>query len=241
MTSPTADLPQDYEMPTALLRQWILGGLVSAASRFTPVPLVDDMIETQALKYVVAKTFKQTDLNLDNEAMKPLYDESGGFITRVLKKAARLPLRILTFPFRKAVRLVTSIRGVPMDLMYAVLLGRCVDRSIKAGIYQDSLSQEQIKALNTDIRSAFEESVTNIDLQVLRHVLPKAWDQTLSWFDVMKDRIADLLKKQGSDPEIEASAQVIDISDQFESDEVRSFMEGFDQKFDRNMAAQTAR
>lgn len=220
-----------YQMSKPLLHKWIIGGVVSAASRFTPVPLVDDLIETRALRYVVQKTLDNANLKLSKEAATPLYDYSGSIITRIAKKAARLPLRLVTFPFRKALRLVTSIRGIPLDLLYAVLLGRSLDRCIEQGIYVGLSDEKAQKQVSTSIRVSFNEVISNADLQVLSYLLPQAWENSLSWFEKFKDSILDKLNKNKED--IASAPEIDTLSEQFEKSEVKSFMQEFDRKFDR--------
>ena len=48
----------EWTTPTRLQREWVLCAIAAAASRFIPVPLVDDLVKERAVRTAVSRTWR---------------------------------------------------------------------------------------------------------------------------------------------------------------------------------------
>lgn len=119
----------NHSAPSTLLHHWVVAGIVSSSSRFIPVPFIDDIVRDQCRRYVVSRTLAAHDQRNSMGVLKPFYANEGGCIAGCLGQLAMAPLKLLLFPIRKVIALVTSVRGVPLEIMRMVLLGRTLDRN----------------------------------------------------------------------------------------------------------------
>ena len=150
-----------------LVHQWVVAGIVSAAGRFVPVPFVDDMVRTQCRKFVIKRTLAAHDRSELYPELEALYDEgSKGFIAGALGTTARAARKLLLFPIRKVVAIATSARGVPLEVMRVVLLGRTLDRRLRQGAFTAADAPR--------LRAAFEKAFAGMDLRVVRAALKDA-------------------------------------------------------------------
>ena len=220
-------------MSHALLRDCVLGGAVVAATKFTPLPFVDDFLETQSKKFIIKRTLRKNGTSMEPELLSALYDDSGRYLKRISKRIVRAPLDLVLFPFRRIVRLATSVRTVPLSLMYGVLLGRTFDRCLKSGVFNNLSDKQKAEAAEL-ARKAFDGAFGNIDVQVISKIAPQAMDQLSVWTRESKDSIKKFVGF-GDDKAaaiLERSKQIENISESFEQPEVVTLMEHFDQKFD---------
>jgi hypothetical protein len=150
-----------------LVHQWVVAGIVSAAGRFVPVPFVDDIVRTQCRKFVMKRTLAAHGRSELYPELEALYDGgSKGFISGALGTTARAARKLLLFPVRKVVAIATSARGVPLEVMRVVLLGRTLDRRLRQG--------EFTAADAVRLRTAFEKAFAGMDLRVVRAALKDA-------------------------------------------------------------------
>ena len=145
-----------------LTGQWAVCGIVAAAARFIPVPLLDDAVRHRAAQVAVSRTLRAHGRDYSSRSVEPLYlgVEAGmaGVARRALAYLASVPRRVLLFPVRKYVALFGSVRGVPTDVMTVVLLGRCVHRSLGRGLLAGP-DEKQLREEAADVRTAFDDAV----------------------------------------------------------------------------------
>ena len=90
-------------MSSSLLHHWVVAGIVSASSRFIPIPFVDDVVRDQCRRYVVSRTLAAHETELTTKDLKPFYDGGGGCLGGCVGMVVRAPLKLLLFPIRKVV------------------------------------------------------------------------------------------------------------------------------------------
>src|SRR5690349_1420982 len=100
-----------------LVVEWSVCGIAAAASRFIPVPLVDDFVKERATWYAVHRTLRALDRTFDEDAVEVLWAGTDNVGRSMLRAVRSVPRRILLFPVRKYVAIFGSVRGVPNDVM----------------------------------------------------------------------------------------------------------------------------
>ena len=115
-------------MSSTLLHHWVVAGIVSASSRFIPIPFVDDVVKDQCRRYIVSQTLAAHETELTTKDLQPFYDSGSGCLAGCMGTLIKAPLKLLLFPVRKIIAIVTSVRGVPLEVTRSVLMGRTLDR-----------------------------------------------------------------------------------------------------------------
>ncbi len=158
-----------------LTHQWVAAAIVSAASRFIPIPFVDDLVRDRCHRFVVSRTlaaYQQSSL-LDD--LKPFYGNRRGWFSGMASKVAKAPIKLLVFPIRKALAIATSVRGVPLEVMRTVLLGRTLERYLKT----ERLSGDAEQAAK--MQAAFDESFKRMDFRVVKAAIADALTSVDGW------------------------------------------------------------
>jgi hypothetical protein len=159
-----------------LQREWALCALAAAAARFVPVPLLDDVVRQRAIRTAVARTWKAHGKTSAPDVVGVLCDDTRGVWHGMAVSAAGLPATLVLYPVRKAVRVVTSVRGVGRDLAEVLLLARAVDRCLRAGWFATADGPELLHRAAL-VRSAHEQVVGTADLRVVEHAFRTALRQ----------------------------------------------------------------
>jgi hypothetical protein len=219
-----------------LTHQWILAGMVSSAARFVPIPFVDDVIRGQCRRYVVTRTLEAHERTELLKELRPVYADDSGCIAGCLGMLAKAPVKLLLFPIRKIVAILTSVRGVPMEIIRMVLLGRTLDRLLREQtIPQGAVQADQALMM----REAFEEAFARMDFRVVRAGLADALAGVGGWKESAMDLAAKVAGRENeaqpagdlrADENMEAGAkQVEEVLNRPEL--VAAFVE-FDDRFD---------
>ncbi len=224
---------------TGLLHQWVLAGIASAAARFIPVPFVDDMVRDRARQYVVSKTLAAHQTAWTTDDLEALYGgKSRGLIGGTVNKLVRLPLKLAFYPIRKFVKIAGSIRGVPMDVMKTVLIGRTLDRLLAEdrlptpGPDRDARA-EQAKRLT----SAFNEAFKGMDFIAVSAAIRDTIDSASEWKAASAEAAAavfggDKPMPQTLTGEITVKATAEKVEETLEQPETKALLTTFDQRFD---------
>ena len=122
--SATAALP---EPPARLVREWTACALVRAATRFLPLPVLDDAVGAHATRLAVLRTLRHHGRSYPPTAVEPLYAD------RSRRVGGRVLRRVLLFPVRKWTRVAGAVTGVPSDIGRVLLLGRATHRRLAMG------------------------------------------------------------------------------------------------------------
>lgn len=190
-TDPTAadrpSVPSVEEPPSRLVRQWTACALVRAATRFLPVPLLDDAVAQRATRVAVSRTLRAHGRTYPATAVEPLYAAGRG---GVLGAVASLPRKVLLFPVRKYTKVAGAVTGVPTDVSRVLLLGRATHRRLALGAL--SGHGEELEREAAEVREAFDAVVDEMDLRLLRGAvgdgLGQVKDLTGAVVDYARDR-----------------------------------------------------
>jgi len=235
-------------IPAARLqREWALCALAAAASRFVPVPLVDDVIAERAVRTAVVRTWRAHGRPDAPEAIDVLVADTRGFWGGLAASAARLPLTLALYPIRKPVRMVRAVRGVGRDLAEVLLLARWLDRCLRAGWFATTDRAELQRQAHL-VRRAHEQTVTTADLRVLEHALRSGLRQVgglrqqataFARRSFGRDAPDPLTSATGPDapvePGVEAGAREVEAA--LARPDVEGALAGLDRRFDAALGA----
>ncbi|PAY17566.1 hypothetical protein CKO51_21120 [Rhodopirellula sp. SM50] len=218
-----------------LTHQWVAAGIVSAASRFIPVPFVDDLVRSRCRRFVVSRTLAAYEQEAMLDDLKPFYDADRGLFSGAISQAAKVPLKLLLFPVRKAISIATSVRGVPLEVMRTVLLGRTLERYLKT----EQLSGRVEQA--TRMNSAFEQSFKRMDFQVIKATISDTLSGVGGWQAAAMKSAKRVLESEDatakeieSEPEVDIGAN--EVQAVLDRPETLQLFAQFDQRFDEAMA-----
>lgn len=227
-----------------LTHEWTLCAIAAAVARFVPVPFVDDIIREQAARVAVSRTIRAHGYTFSSKRVSALYADQGGCIEGCLWFLVKLPLKLILFPIRKIVSVVTAIHGVPTDLARVLLLARTTDRCLSNGLLKDSDEQTQ-KLEATRVRAAFDLAFSSVNLKMFSAAIADALSQVKGLakaamryaqkvFGQRRDADATNLE---ADPAIEEGAKKVE--EVLARPEIIAFLEEFDAKFDEALAKPT--
>ncbi len=215
--------------PDWLQHQWIVAGVIASAARFVPIPFVDDTIRTQCRRFVVSRTLAASGAALSTNELQPLYGDSGGFIAGTLGTIAKVPLKLMLFPIRKILSIATSIRGVPMEITHAVLLGRTLRRLLSS----EDFDAKQAHAF----RFAFDESFSRMDFHAVHAVISDALHGVSNWkSSAIESARALTLPRPDVDEELPATERTettaTRVQESLDHHKTAQLFAEFDQRFD---------
>jgi len=211
-----------------LQHQWLIAGIISSAARFVPIPFIDDAIRSQCRRFVVSRTLAASEASLLASELQPLYGGSTGCVEGCFGLVAKAPLQLLLFPIRKVASILTSVRGVPLEIMRMVLLGRTLRRQLAVG----TVDPNQIATM----RLAFDESFSRMDFRVTRAAITDALRSVQNWKASAVESARTLSATPGGDDNLPADAKVqttaTKVQAALDRPETIKLFEEFDQRFD---------
>lgn len=159
------------EPTSAALRVRITAGILYAAARFTPVPLLDDVLREQITAWMVRGTIPGS---FPKSAIKPLWASSDGCVGGCLGAMLMMPVKLLLFPIRKVIAIVMSVRWVSRDLAEMLLLGRVIDHALAVGLLHAERDAGELAQQSSEIRKAFDVALKSTDTGFLSAVIATA-------------------------------------------------------------------
>ena len=216
------------------LRARILAGILFAAARFMPVPLLDDLVRRQVARWMV----KGAAPDLSAAALRPLSDAEPGCLPGCLGRLAMLPIQLLLFPFRKVLAILRGARWVSRDLAEMVLLGRVIDHARSTGLLSEG---PQLEARARELRTAFDVAFHATDAQLLSTLLGAAVGPLRGLVSAAMRTLRRLRRARAEEPRPEgADAAVLDasvgrIEAALRSPPMRAFLADFDARFLENL------
>lgn len=232
-------MTQTPEQPHAdadswLVHQWVVAAIVSAAGRFVPVPFVDDMVRTQCRKFVIKRTLAAHGRSELYPELEALYDGGKkGVVGGVLSTTGRVTRKLLLFPVRKLAAIATSARGVPLEILRVVLMGRTLDRRLREGQF------EATDALR--LKAAFDRAFAGMDLRVVRAALSDALAGVSGWKSAatksarqVAGRPKDPEAVTAAEPKVETGAT--QIQQALDRPEILELFAEFDRRVDKALA-----
>jgi hypothetical protein len=250
----TGELVRDAEPSKQLVGQWAVCGIAAAASRFIPVPLLDDAVKLRATQVAVLRTLRANGRTYPSDAVEALYagTEAGaaGQVREVLRYLRSIPRRVLFFPVRKYVALFGAVKGVPSDVMHVVLLGRTVHRSLVQGRLAapassgGELGKADTQALRQEavrIRAAYDDALHGMDLRLLTGALADGLSQGKGLTSAAvgfarKTFGRDDDAESGLNPGGEVGAGAERVEEVFRRPEITRLLLEFDETFESSLA-----
>ena len=118
---------------SGITSQWIIAGIISSSARFIPIPFLDDLIQNRCRRFAVKAAIDAHQVDIELSSLEPYFGNPSGCLAGCLGLVLKAPITLLLFPFRKLVAVLTSVRGVPLEVMRVYLLGRTLDRYLSDG------------------------------------------------------------------------------------------------------------
>jgi len=249
-----SDLPAPIAPPPdGSVHLRIVCALLASAARLVPVPFVDDILRERLGQLVVRQTLKAHGRTYSSARLKPLWsDAGGGCMSGCLLMFFKVPLVLITYPFRKVWSWIMAARNLSRDLTTMILLGRALDRSLRAGRLAEGADGADLEAEAARIRQAFDNAVTGMDTQVLQRGLGDGLRQVRGLSGAALRTLRSLWKKKGAagdadDVELPAAEQeILDeganrVQAVLEDPSVVALLERFDARFDDNLKLLAAR
>ncbi|GLY14784.1 hypothetical protein LWF15_05385 [Kineosporia rhizophila] len=234
--------------PASLVGQAVVCGIAVAATRFVPVPLLDDAIHLRATQVAVVRTLRAGGRSYPSRQVAALYEgaDAGGVFHEAMKYVRSVPRRVILFPVRKYVKIFGAVKGVPTDVMKVVLLSRAVHRALAQGYLSDQTEEDRRKDEARLVRRAYDEALQGMDLRLLsaaiadglsqgRKLTPAAVKFARNTFGKPEDeKVTDAeLKPQG-----EVGESVERVEEALARPEIQVILERFDTEFDRELGKQ---
>ena len=239
---PPPSSQSEPEVAPAVASQWIIAGIISASARFIPIPFLDEIVQNRCRRYAVKTAIESHPVELQLSSLEPYYSNSSGCFTGCLGMTLKLPIKLLLFPLRKIIALVTSVRGVPLEIMRVYLLGRTLDRYLSNGRLGQSENSLRIddKAYAARMGSAFEQSFSRMDMHVVLAAMKDATGgftelgaAAVVGFKSVFDRSNKSARAFVAEPEVKA--EVFRIQASFSQAEMLALFEKFDRRFDDSL------
>lgn len=233
MNDPPSPQGLASEPTFAALRNRILAGILYAAARFVPVPLVDDLLRTQIARWMVSMAIPA---GLPKEASRPLWADNEGCLGGCLRGSYILTLKLLLFPIRKLLALLFAVRWVSRDLAAMILLGRVIDHARDTGLLDSSQPAAELARRSTEIRKAFETAMKGHDVRAFTTFLRTAIGPVRAVVKAAVRTLRSLRRTRAEAPTVgEAEQPVIDASVSriqrgMQGPEVQEFLREFDRR-----------
>lgn len=217
--------------PTAwLTHKWVVAGMVSASARFIPVPFVDDIVRERCRQFVVSRTLEAEQSPTSIRDLEPYYADRRGYLGGCLRMLIKVPLKLLFFPIRKFLALITSVHGVPLEITRTVLLGRTLQRHLRQ---QPKIDISEALRM----REAFDLAFARMDFRALRAALSDAYRSVqggkAAGIEMARKVATD---RAAADGEIEVDDSVQQSASRLEQvfsmPETARLFEEFDRRFD---------
>lgn len=226
------------EPPQRLLREWIACALVAALARFVPLPLVDDVIQSQATRLAVTRTVRAAGHRYPVSEIEPIL--GGRSLGEMVRAAAvALPLKVVLYPVRKIRRVIGAVHGVPSDLATVLLLAWTVHRRLAAG----ALSHPDARVRRDEaaaLRRAFDAVQRETDLRVITSALRDALGNARTLTTTVGEYGRRLLTRRDGEAPPEPSPDMARDIDRIEAvlraPEIRRVVADFDARVDWRLA-----
>jgi hypothetical protein len=226
--------------------EWAACAIAAAASRFIPVPLLDDAVKGRATQVAVVRTLRAEGRTYPAAAVAPLYEGVDTFMGGAWRYTRSIPRRVVLFPVRKYVALFGAVKGVPTDVMVVLLLARTTQRVAArgglTGADEEALQQEALL-----VRKAFDTTVDEMDLRLVAGALKDALSGSRGLARAAvgyarhtfgrDDAASEADTGQGLDPGGEVGQSARRVDQVLDRPDVAKQLEEFDRRLDKRLKA----
>jgi hypothetical protein len=230
------------EPGSAALRARIVAGILFAAARFLPVPLVDDLVRERITRWMVRCTIPRS---IPDEAVRPLWSETGGCLRGCLAgclgRVLMLPIELLLFPMRKVLAIVLGVRAVSRDLAEMLLLGRVLDHALAAGLLSEGRPEADLAEQSLRLRLAFDAAIRGTDMRMLRAVFGAALGPIGELLSAATRVLRRFRRSESEEPNVEAEEETVietsvgRIEQALLRSEIRAFLGEFDRRVQEHL------
>ena len=223
-----------------LVTQWAACGIVAAAARFVPVPMLDDVVRERAAQVAVSRTLRAHGRDYSSELLAPLWGEQEGRGTGMRRHLKALSMRVLLFPVRKYAAIFGAVRGVPNDVMRVLLLARTVDRRLALGELTDP-EPGRLADQARSIRHAVDEAIRDMDLRLLTAALADGLSQGRELTSAAVSSARRWLSRSATEPNPKADVAVGEsaqrVTEVLRQPEIARLLDDFDARVNATLTA----
>lgn len=248
---PTGDgaITSKRSVTLVLARSALLAGLC----RFVPIPLLDDYLERNVHRFMIASLLKTEGRDYHVSRLEALYTGVSGLFDGCAGWLIWLPITLvfkLLKKLFKSVFVVMLIREAGLSMGQALLLGHTVHRGLRSGAFQDD-GDPNAKALLAEAtlyREAFDSAFAGTDVRFLGHLLGRVFLEVKSLRRVGARTVRKMFGRDyttdetpGEVPEGAQSAihqGVEEVQEALEGEQVKHFIDEFDETFDAALRRQ---
>lgn len=156
---------------SALLHRRLAHALFAFASRFVPIPLVDDLARARVFRSLVESVTRSHAPSEDARALDPLFERQDGCLLGCLLLGGRLVVKLLLLPIRAVANVVFGSFYLARDLVEVLLLAAVTEELLRD---LPSHPPETRRAWLVKERRAFDRALDAMDFGVVRAVLGSA-------------------------------------------------------------------
>lgn len=225
------------EPTPAALRLRITAGILYAACRFVPVPLLDDLLREQIAAWMVRSTLP----SIPKAAIAPLWASEGGCLGGCLGSLLWLPIKLLLFPIRKVLSVVLGVRWVSRDLAEMLLLGRVLDHAVAVGLVHEAKHAGEQAQQSRELRKAFDVALQSTDTRFLSALIGTALGPIRGLVGAAMRTLRKLRRTRAEEPKPEGAdkalieGSVSRIEAMLGQPEVKRFLAEFDARVLENL------
>jgi hypothetical protein len=233
-------MTEPAEPPPMLVSQWAACGIVAAAARFVPVPMLDDVVRERAARIAVSRTLRAHGRGYSLDLVEPLWDEQEGRGSGMRRRLKALTMRVLLFPVRKYAAIFGAVRGVPNDVMRVLLLARTVDRRLALGELSDP-EPDRLNDQARSIRHAVDEAMRDMDLRLLTAALADGLSQGRELTSAAVSSARRWLSRSDADPNLKPDGAVGEgaqrVTEVLRQPEVARLLDHFDARVNATLTS----
>jgi uncharacterized protein (DUF697 family) len=219
----------------------VVCALLGAAARFVPLPFLDDILRERIRQYLVSRLIRQSGRSYGSARVEPLWRDAGGCASGCLALAWKIPLKLILFPIRKIIAIVTAVHGFARDVTDSLLFGRALERALGRGLLADGAAAPALIAESTAVRLAYDQAVQGVDKALVSGAVAQALSGIRGLPRAALRAARSLARsEQPADPEAPATAADRELVEQgagaveraLERPDVARALADFDARFD---------
>ena len=224
----------------------VVCALLSSAARFVPVPFLDDILRERIRQYLVSRLLRGSGRSFGSARVGALWKDAGGCASGCLALAWKIPLKLILFPIRKIIAIVSAVQGFARDVTESLLFGRALDRALARGLLPEGASDAELASQSVLVKSAFDRAVQGADTALVGGALAEALRGVKGLPKAALRTARSLVRSEApADPEAAASAEDRQVVEQgagaveaaLERADVARALADFDARFDAGLGA----
>jgi len=164
----------DHLVALGAARQLSLYAFLVAASRFVPIPFVDDLLPERLRRRMVQQLLRQAGRSYSAKKVAPIYADPGGCVAGCIGWAILLPFKLLLYPIRKILAVIGAAREVSQRMVTTFLLGRTVARVLDRGLLLEGTPDADLDQQAKRFRACFDRTLESTNTTIFGSPLEAA-------------------------------------------------------------------